>query len=148
MSHTLTGVWVEINCWGNLGSCWGSHPHGCVSWNLGRIWEMRWAEKSHPHGCVSWNERNIICGDSLEVTPSRVCELKSKNLCAKGRRKSHPHGCVSWNGRFIANQISEQGHTLTGVWVEIMISSLKDALSHCHTLTGVWVEILSDLCYW
>ena len=33
------------------------------------------------------------------------------------------------------------GHTLTGVWVEIIQSMLDGMKSSCHTLTGVWVEI-------
>ena len=98
ISHTLTGVWVEINCIVIIGLCLMSHPHGCVSWNLLIRITVNWVKSSHPHGCVSWNPGNIITvrklvGHTLTgvwvemtlserfgklglVTPSRVCELK------------------------------------------------------------------------
>ena len=33
LSHTLTGVWVEIRVFSMLPFVSRSHPHGCVSWN-------------------------------------------------------------------------------------------------------------------
>ena len=74
--HTLTGVWVEIVL---------------ISWYLACL-------ESHPHGCVSWNVYDMTFEDDLEVTPSRVCELKYRALdIAMEDAESHPHGCVSWN---------------------------------------------------
>ena len=35
------------------------------------------------------------------------------------------------------------GHTLTGVWVEILRMDKKKIPDIGHTLTGVWVEILA-----
>ena len=99
--------------------------------------------ESHPHGCVSWNFSNkeaiqndirhtltgvwveIFAADyhsqQNEVTPSRVCELKS--LFGKHNfpsRRSHPHGCVSWNTPYLRRAVGYIRHTLTGVWVEII----------------------------
>ena len=92
---------------------------------------------SHPHGCVSWNpdtwtHSRMYC----HVTPSRVCELKSKAmsknpLCSP----SHPHGCVSWNEKCIEPLREFHSHTLTGVWVEITwlcIIFLYFGMSHPH----------------
>ena len=36
------------------------------------------------------------------------------------------------------------GHTLTGVWVEISLANDIEIKKSGHTLTGVWVEILHD----
>ena len=75
-----------------------SHPHGCVSWNFVLILQhIQFA--SHPHGCVSWNfNGKNRTAHSHEVTPSRVCELKSPSDCRRQwPTTSHPHGCVSWN---------------------------------------------------
>ena len=55
------------------------------------------------------------------VTPSRVCELKSRI------------GQPPWS--------ESESHTLTGVWVEIVCRAFLAAVRLCHTLTGVWVEI-------
>ena len=120
MRHTLTGVWVEIVIFFNQ-SCKGckSHPHGCVSWNLGVRWSYLFDGLSHPHGCVSWNWLKVKKSAMQKVTPSRVCELKFvyrglwhqqgshtltgvwvemlKNSRKLRRFPSHPHGCVSWN---------------------------------------------------
>ena len=138
-----------------------SHPHGCVSWNIGTVWGLVmcwrhtltgvWVEiqiqllqqagrMSHPHGCVSWN------GELVGVKKAAV---------------SHPHGCVSWN---IVEELdrthyqvtpsrvcelkcasaiqtpSAPCHTLTGVWVEIFCFTAT-ATPVSHTLTGVWVEM-------
>ena len=110
-----------------------SHPHGCVSWNgktcalSCRFWCHTltgvWVEikgdynmpyinqKSHPHGCVSWNSQRGLAdfGDG-NVTPSRVCELKSEQI-----------------KDILSDPIS---HTLTGVWVEIqsLLRSSKASL--------------------
>ena len=35
------------------------------------------------------------------------------------------------------------GHTLTGVWVEISSSPITGSSVTCHTLTGVWVEMMN-----
>ena len=119
-----------------------SHPHGCVSWNtivfassklgtrhtLTGVWveifkhiEGRPTLGSHTHGCVSWN----LFGDSSTygkpVTPSRVCELKLQSV-----------GMVC----------HVDGHTLTGVWVEMEAARVSHMQQSCHTLTGVWVEIM------
>ena len=97
--HTLTGVWVEITRKHDAYLHFlQSHPHGCVSWNdkvnavciqwNGHTLTGVWVEISCSQGCFFGNN----------VTPSRVCELKSL------RRSSvplvclvNPHGCVSWN---------------------------------------------------
>ena len=91
-----------------------SHPHGCVSWNANQIMNGEFNSKSHPHGCVSWNIKKIISeGTIIIVTPSRVCELKLK----QGLKKQ-----------------GLEGHTLTGVWVEMLwgVLSLVPILSHPH----------------
>ena len=100
------------------------------------------------------------------VTPSRVCELKSRSWIITGQLvSSHPHGCVSWNGyhtttyqrwevtpsRVCELKYSELvkeyreaiSHTLTGVWVEIWYLSYTLTAFLGHTLTGVWVEIFT-----
>ena len=120
-SHTLTGVWVEISgflkislvkavtpsrvcelksLWGDTEGIFKSHPHGCVSWNSGEL-NMPLLLESHPHGCVSWNFTLEVRGSSVEY-------------------ESHPHGCVSWNFTDVISVIKSHGHTLTGVWVEIL----------------------------
>ena len=74
-----------------------SHPHGCVSWNIDESYVPAPIE-SHPHGCVSWNPMELPWIFQQEVTPSRVCELKSLlSFNNPSLRMSHPHGCVSWN---------------------------------------------------
>ncbi len=140
--HTLTGVWVEILTTQRTLTLTKSHPHGCVSWNED-VERAAIIDPSHPHGCVSWNPRSPLTAQPPQrVTPSRVCELKSV-ICR-----------CEYRGN---------GHTLTGVWVEILFlpKRLIAVLSHphgCvswnqvstalfigrigHTLTGVWVEIL------
>ena len=72
-----------------------------------------------------WVEIELTTDDSkaIIVTPSRVCELKSVTLSpAITPSKSHPHGCVSWN--WIKQILLEttRSHTLTGVWVEMLLS--------------------------
>ena len=77
---------------------------------------------------------------------------------------SHPHGCVSWNPDGEFDRVADYSHTLTGVWVEMPITTTTVSpyfLSHphgcvswnllkqeenwlvpiSHTLTGVWVEM-------
>ena len=122
ISHTLTGVWVEISnsaadkpekivtpsrvC--ELKSAASAPADTQQQVTPSRVCELKFAapfvtkvvsEKSHPHGCVSWNcvlhtlENSRPC-----VTPSRVCELKFKSKAnAEKYLESHPHGCVSWN---------------------------------------------------
>ena len=54
-----------------------SHPHGCVSWNDRITKKSEQGSWSHPHGCVSWNLNWLVDKlPTLNVTPSRVCELK------------------------------------------------------------------------
>ena len=123
-SHTLTGVWVEMNhvCRTNL----------MRSHTLTGVWvEIEYSNamsdlksKSHPHGCVSWNLWEAF--RQLRKIPS------------------HPHGCVSWNQAGHCLYSGSQSHTLTGVWVEILRSSIL-TFPICHTLTGVWVEIYQFL---
>ena len=77
---------------------------------------------SHPHGCVSWNIlMSFLIAFQIAVTPSRVCELKSEV----------PD--INW---FTLR------HTLTGVWVEIMVWNAELPILLSHTLTGVWVEMV------
>ena len=172
ISHTLTGVWVEILC-GSRG-LWPSGHTLTGVWveMLSHSWQNLFSA-SHPHGCVSWNFLKSLFFLWLWVTPSRVCELKyaEGNIpCAVG--------C----------------HTLTGVWVEIVSVNVITALRivtpsrvcelkwhfseicahmqevtpsrvcelkscwglhahswRCsHTLTGVWVEIYpyNSLQHW
>ena len=65
---------------------------------------------------------DIDTGDTINVvTPSRVCELKSEV----------PD--INW---FTLR------HTLTGVWVEIMVWNAELPILLSHTLTGVWVEMV------
>ena len=98
ISHTLTGVWVEI-CWDSTASWWfcGHTLTGVwVEINVSkakfllntvtpsRVCELKYFCKfhksilvtSHPHGCVSWNWIAVFKGSFRFVTPSRVCELK------------------------------------------------------------------------
>ena len=153
-----------------------SHPHGCVSWNLGKSQKISLTGLSHPHGCVSWNlirfseaiwiARHTLTGVWVEiafkafitsskshtltgvwveitadvlnkvkakVTPSRVCELKCFKysiwpIC-KG---SHPHGCVSWNSNVYWGHTRCNGHTLTGVWVEIAAVKCGEKVVESH----------------
>ena len=100
LSHTLTGVWVEISIVLNFIKAPKSHPHGCVSWNIDgallypdiavtpsrvcelKLWRLAYSKifySSHPHGCVSWNSLRRAVRQILFVTPSRVCELKYVN---------------------------------------------------------------------
>ena len=146
-SHTLTGVWVEIlmrlDSWKrNI----ASHPHGCVSWNKSLISAGRFS-KSHPHGCVSWNILRRTDRKRLwVVTPSRVCELKFTRRCAilQTRTASHPHGCVSWN---FLHMGANFGEVVTPSRVCELKSSCVMLFSFLsrHTLTGVWVEIIATM---
>ena len=142
--HTLTGVWVEIFKHIEGRPTLGSHPHGCVSWNLFGD-SSTYGKPVTPSRVCELKFKPYISGDNiLAVTPSRVCELKWQcrkkyiQICTvtpsrvcelkSGYRQqvsspyaSHPHGCVSWNDvlqLLISYKIS---HTLTGVWVEIYI---------------------------
>ena len=102
MGHTLTGVWVEISS--------GSGYWFTISIvTPSRVCELKLVcciisiihGMSHPHGCVSWNNHWLAFKNMPEiVTPSRVCELKS-----------YFDGVIA----------GDNGHTLTGVWVEICI---------------------------
>ena len=111
-----------------------SHPHGCVSWNFGKRSFNDDGTVSHPHGCVSWNPQIFQQG--------------------KRRGGSHPHGCVSWNQRhkgelrtlnsvtpsrvcelkcvFIAPNLAGVSHTLTGVWVEILLIRISAVWHESH----------------
>ena len=160
--HTLTGVWVEIistNISCSITTvtpsrvcelkykldtvCYGgdkSHPHGCVSWNMrDEVNNDGWYE-SHPHGCVSWNRicwwRKYRSG----VTPSRVCELKLYSLITMMILSVTPSRVCELKCRVFRHYRGYGGHTLTGVWVEILRKRQRLCLSG-HTLTGVWVEI-------
>ena len=117
--HTLTGVWVEIQHRWTLFSARQSHTLTGVWVEISAAAMSCRSRRSHPHGCVSWNVDTMEEIKPLLVTPSRVCELKS-----------------TLQSIFI----SAIGHTLTGVWVE-MLRSIWSRKSLCHTLTGVWVEI-------
>ena len=98
--HTLTGVWVEImifkaSKYGKL-----SHPHGCVSWNSFWLSPQRSRSQVTPSRVCELKSSRFMAFplNKISVTPSRVCELKSPaNLRRGGRGLSHPHGCVSWN---------------------------------------------------
>ena len=120
VSHTLTGVWVEICYTGETFLVkLKSHPHGCVSWNVIYTASIYKACESHPHGCVSWNVLAIITrvldfchtltGVWVEMNNSKQ-SLKHLSHTLTGVwveisvteftssfRASHPHGCVSWN---------------------------------------------------
>ena len=110
-----------------------SHPHGCVSWNRKKSTKNKEKNWSHPHGCVSWNELFYNTFDESEVTPSRVCELKSPQLVEQVMNgESHPHGCVSWNVRQQKQEAKGNGHTLTGVWVEIWRYQQRDTFWRSH----------------
>ena len=101
LSHTLTGVWVEILSIKN--------PGLYLSHTLTGVWvEMK--------RLILWKMRK-------KVTPSRVCELTYQTLLricdSQGHTltgvwveiaqftfvntgvSSHPHGCVSWNLKFL-----------------------------------------------
>ena len=142
-SHTLTGVWVEIE------EYFDSQIANTVT--PSRVCELKCQEysccftppSSHPHGCVSWNRIKDKALLFRHVTPSRVCELKSaavKTITAERLRhtltgvwvemqtmvlrqprvvQSHPHGCVSWNRLLLPYPAEKFSHTLTGVWVDI-----------------------------
>ena len=141
--HTLTGVWVEI-----LG--YGIKPYLNACHTLTGVWVE-----------MSITVPLIFIEN---VTPSRVCELKSFHKgyslfhymshphgCVSWNylqqfsyitcNLSHPHGCVSWNAlnRYELQIVSR--HTLTGVWVEMEVIRILVILTVRHTLTGVWVEI-------
>ena len=71
-----------------------------------------------------------------------MCELKL-NPKYKDISTTDGHTLTGvWVEISLANdiEIKKSGHTLTGVWVEINRTS-KIACPECHTLTGVWVEI-------
>ena len=119
--HTLTGVWVEISYAPSSGCTLFVTPSRVCELKFSGFISLWSFCKSHPHGCVSWNDmpatsqllyfRHTLTGvwveielmilDDIgaEVTPSRVCELKSdkNHRHIKYRLGSHPHGCVSWN---------------------------------------------------
>ena len=141
-----------------------SHPHGCVSWNLVCLRMMQlashtltgvWVEMlkkhtiypvifmSHPHGCVSWNRTFNSTLIIIQVTPSRVCELKYSGDEKVGANKV----CHTLTGvwveiwRRLPTLRRWYSHTLTGVWVEIPVGYDIERLKKGHTLTGVWVEI-------
>ena len=161
--HTLTGVWVEMqpmSCFTPLLLC---HTLTGVWVEMVGIFPIIPSPVSHPHGCVSWNFALRLFFQYQSVTPSRVCEMKYQYLHRTVLpAESHPHGCVSWNLFISAKSNERRGHTLTGVWVEILNLRFFIALSlshphgcvswnklghnyiHArvgHTLTGVWVEI-------
>ena len=141
--HTLTGVWVEITmkftyttfpivtpsrvC--ELKYCNRRGASSEVLVTPSRVCELKFMvhgakvtfTASHPHGCVSWNIEFECKHRVVPVTPSRVCELKSYSVYDENRVKSH---------------------TLTGVWVEILVACGHWRGGESHTLTGVWVEIL------
>ena len=140
IGHTLTGVWVEITTVIVFCFAGTSHPHGCVSWNYDYCYII-WFIASHPHGCVSWNFNWHNRISFSPVTPSRVCELKSLVLrnCIINT-PSHPHGCVSWNV-FLLNWVCEVKVTPSRV-CELKFRYREYFCHFCrHTLTGVWVEI-------
>ena len=98
-----------------------SHPHGCVSWNLlhdinyplpyvtpSRVCELKLIMLDSP-------------GNVLEVTPSRVCELKFDELFKKAIVciVTPSRVCELKSIIFIV-KYNVNGHTLTGVWVEIL----------------------------
>ena len=127
VGHTLTGVWVEMVCFpiGIFQSL--SHPHGCVSWNLSPVTSVKFRMKSHPHGCVSWNALIIHLTNG---------------------RRSHPHGCVSWNQITLTRCLCQKRVTPSRV-CELKYKNWGYAHNlFCHTLTGVWVEMLLVVIYW
>ena len=165
LSHTLTGVWVEIfyPLATNIGS--SSHPHGCVSWNKNKLLSRIASPQSHPHGCVSWNFLHMgvysyirvtpsrVCelkfydidtGDTINVvTPSRVCELKSPFRCSfRQRNLVTPSRVCELKSEVPDINWFTLRHTLTGVWVEIMVWNAELPILLSHTLTGVWVEMV------
>ena len=97
LSHTLTGVWVEMKrliLWKMRKKVTPSRVCELKYQTLLRICDSLghtltgvWVEiaqftfvntgvSSHPHGCVSWNPPVLDESSRGNVTPSRVCELK------------------------------------------------------------------------
>ena len=101
-SHTLTGVWVEIQFrqlkqqpnWVTPSRvCELKYPYffiiliSTTGHTLTGVWveilfalTHRICHKSHPHGCVSWNLHDLTALSMWQVTPSRVCELKCQDF--------------------------------------------------------------------
>ena len=113
-----------------------SHPHGCVSWNLVIFINASCFIMSHPHGCVSWNLNWLVDKlPTLNVTPSRVCELKSVDcLELIIAQEVTPSRVCELKWLFNHKMVSLFRHTLTGVWVEISVNvhSMMTEPSHPH----------------
>ena len=134
--HTLTGVWVEIKL-----------PRLCRT-TLRHTLTGVWVEMAYTAPMTAAMISHTLTGVWVEipncwfiqlrsqVTPSRVCELKSSmvtDVSIVGL--SHPHGCVSWNVCVCTILKQPCSHTLTGVWVEMTryhISVLIYDRSHPH----------------
>ena len=120
----------------------GSHPHGCVSWNISEIFLQA---KIFSHTLTGvWVEigRLFDIPSASAVTPSRVCELKFGQGVNMPQTYSVTPSRVC-ELKFVLGMIVGFiiGHTLTGVWVEIYNLLRGRPPPTCHTLTGVWVEI-------
>ena len=105
--------------------------------------EQIYTTGSHPHGCVSWNiKENNLTVLTVAVTPSRVCELKSEwENTARSISQVTPSRVCELKLEINKSIKSPLSHTLTGVWVEIRTGTQIQGYKRSHTLTGVWVEI-------
>ena len=87
--------------------------------------EQIYTTGSHPHGCVSWNiKENNLTVLTVAVTPSRVCELKSEwENTARSISQVTPSRVCELKLEINKSIKSPLSHTLTGVWVEISYSN-------------------------
>ena len=124
LSHTLTGVWVEIYI--NRTSIFNVKSHTLTGvWVEIRpsCWVCFWIAASHPHGCVSWNALCLFVVYTYVVTPSRVCELKYVIKVCYIHCVVTPSRVCELKWKFCIWAMYWSCHTLTGVWVEIFVVS-------------------------